>query len=139
MFCESTEQMIWAVNNSVKKAKNWTFNYHELKLLTENGKQMRNMWDIPMTPKGEKDFGKHPSQKPIQVMDRFIIGLSNKKESILDPFVDQVVQQYPLKKMIDTFTQLIIIQSTQNLPEEESHRHLNRNLFLYKFRYIIFS
>ena len=86
MFCESTEQMIWAVNNSVKKAKNWTFNYHELKRFTENGKQMRNMWDIPMTPKGEKDFGKHPSQKPIQVMDRLIIGLTNKKESILDPF-----------------------------------------------------
>lgn len=86
MFCESTEQMIWAVNNSVKKAKNWTFNYHELKRFTENGKQMRNMWDIPMTPKGEKDFGKHPSQKPIQVMDRLIIGLTNKKESIFDPF-----------------------------------------------------
>ena len=47
---------------------------------------MRNMWDIPMTPKGEKDFGKHPSQKPIQVMDRLVIGLTNKKESILDPF-----------------------------------------------------
>ena len=62
MFCESTEQMIWAVNNSVKKAKNWTFNYEELKTLTENGKQMRNMWDIPMTPKNEKEFGKHPSQ-----------------------------------------------------------------------------
>lgn len=86
MFCESTEQMIWAVNSSVKKAKNWTFNYNELKTLTENGKQMRNMWDIPMTPKGEKEFGKHPSQKPIQVMDRLVIGLSNEKDSILDPF-----------------------------------------------------
>jgi len=86
MFCESTEQMIWAVNSSVKKAKNWTFNYKELKHLTENGKQMRNMWDIPMTPKGEKEFGKHPSQKPIQVMDRLVIGLSNEQESILDPF-----------------------------------------------------
>lgn len=86
MFCESTEQMIWAVNNSVKKAKNWTFNYEELKSLTENGKQMRNMWDIPMTPKSEKEQGKHPSQKPLQVMDRLIIGLTNKKELILDPF-----------------------------------------------------
>jgi len=39
-----------------------------------------------MTPKNEKEFGKHPSQKPIQVMDRLVIGLSNKKEMILDPF-----------------------------------------------------
>jgi len=86
MFCESTEQMIWAVNNSQKKAKNWTFNYKELKLLTENGKQMRNMWDIPMTSKGEKEFGKHPSQKPLQVMDRLIIGCTNPNDLVLDPF-----------------------------------------------------
>lgn len=86
MFCESTEQMIWAVNNSKKKAKNWTFNYKELKLLTENGKQMRNMWDIPMTPVGEKEFGKHPSQKPLQVMDRLIIGCTNEGDLVLDPF-----------------------------------------------------
>lgn len=86
MFCESTEQMIWAVNNSTKKAKNWTFNYNDLKLLTENGKQMRNMWDIPMTPPSEKEFGKHPSQKPLQVMDRLIIGCTNEGDLVLDPF-----------------------------------------------------
>ena len=86
MFCESTEQMIWAVNNNVKKAKNWTFNYHELKLLTENGKQMRNMWDIPNTSVKEKEHGKHPSQKPLKVMDRLILGLTNEDEIILDPF-----------------------------------------------------
>tara|TARA_R100000656_G_scaffold17664_1_gene16486 strand:+ start:83 stop:451 length:369 start_codon:yes stop_codon:yes gene_type:complete len=78
--------MIWAVNNSVKNAKNWIFNYEKLKGLTENGKQMRNMWDIPMTPNGEKEFGKHPSQKPLQVMDRLVIGLTEKKDIILDPF-----------------------------------------------------
>jgi site-specific DNA-methyltransferase (adenine-specific) len=86
MFCESTEQMIWAVNNNTKKAKNWTFNYSELKKLTENGKQMRNMWDIPMTPLNEKEFGKHPSQKPLQVMDRLIIGCTNNGDLVLDPF-----------------------------------------------------
>lgn len=86
MFCESTEQMIWAVNNSTKKAKNWTFNYKELKMLTENGKQMRNMWDIPMTPPSEKECGKHPSQKPLQVMDRLIIGCTNEGDIVLDPF-----------------------------------------------------
>jgi len=86
MFCESTEQMIWTVNNSAKLAKNWTFNYAELKHLTENGKQMRNMWDIPMTPLREKEFGKHPSQKPLEVMNRLIIGCTNKGDIVLDPF-----------------------------------------------------
>ena len=31
MLCESTEHIIWAVNETDDKAKNWTFNYEELK------------------------------------------------------------------------------------------------------------
>ena len=31
MLCESTEHVIWAVNEIEKKAKNWIFNYEELK------------------------------------------------------------------------------------------------------------
>ena len=87
MFCESTEQIIWAVNNTRKKAKNWTFNYHAMKALTENGKQMRNMWDIPMTSISEKKHGKHPSQKPLEVGNRLVIGCTNPGDKILDPFV----------------------------------------------------
>ena len=86
MFCESTEQMIWAVNNRKSKAKNWTFNYKKLKELTENQKQMRNMWDIPMTPQREREFGKHPSQKPLKVMERLILGCTNQNDLVLDPF-----------------------------------------------------
>jgi len=86
MFCESTEQIIWAVNNVAKKAKNWVFNYEEMKQLTANGKQMRNMWDIPMTPTSEKSSGKHPSQKPLAVMDRLVLGCTNPGDLILDPF-----------------------------------------------------
>ena len=46
MFTESTEFIIWAVNNESKKAKNWTFNYEAMKAMN-NDKQMRNMWEIP--------------------------------------------------------------------------------------------
>jgi site-specific DNA-methyltransferase (adenine-specific) len=86
MFCESTEQIIWVVNNNKSKAKNWVFNYQAMKELTENKKQMRNMWDIPNTSVSEKKFGKHPSQKPIKVIERLILGCSNKNDLILDPF-----------------------------------------------------
>ena len=86
LFCESTEQIIWAVNNSRKKAKNWVFNYKQLKEMTINKKQMRNMWDIPMTKLSEKKHGKHPSQKPEEVIKRLIIGCTNKNELIIDPF-----------------------------------------------------
>lgn len=86
MFCESTEQIIWCVNNSNKKAKNWIFNYNEMKKLTHNKKQMRNMWDIPMTSIREKKFGKHPSQKPIEIIERLIKGCTNKNQKVIDPF-----------------------------------------------------
>ncbi len=87
MLCESTEYMIWAVNNSQKKAKNWTFNYKVLKEMN-HGKQMRNVWDIPNSwSKEEKKFGKHPSQKPLVLMKRLILGLTKEGDNVLDPFL----------------------------------------------------
>ena len=66
MFTESTEFIIWAVNNESKKAKNWTFNYKTMKAMN-NDKQMRNMWEIPLTPRSERKHGKHPSQNQYQL------------------------------------------------------------------------
>ena len=86
MLCESTEQIVWAVNESRDVAKNWVFNYEELKMLTDNGKQMRNMWDIPTTPTSERKFGKHPSQKPLKLSERLIRGFTEPGSRILDPF-----------------------------------------------------
>ena len=48
-------------------------------------KQMRNMWDIPMTLKMKK-YGKHPSQKPIEIINRLIKGCTNKNDLVIDPF-----------------------------------------------------
>jgi site-specific DNA-methyltransferase (adenine-specific) len=86
MFCESTEHIIWAVNETQKKAKNWKFNYKEMKALN-GGVQMRNMWDIVATPGSERIHGKHPSQKPLEVLNRLVIGCSNKGDIIIDPFM----------------------------------------------------
>ena len=85
MFTESTEFIIWAVNNESKKAKNWTFNYDMAKAMN-NDKQMRNMWEIPLTKPSEREHGKHPSQKPIAVINRLILTGTNEGDLILDPF-----------------------------------------------------
>lgn len=85
LLCESTEYIVWAVNNSQKEAKNWTFNYEILKKINK-GKQMRNVWDIPLTPSSEKKFGKHPTQKPVEVINRLIVGFTNENDKIIDPF-----------------------------------------------------
>lgn len=85
MFTESTEQIIWLCNNTEKNAKKWTFNYALTKELNE-GKQMRNFWSIPTAPKNERKYGKHPSQKPLFLMERIVLAATNPKDKILDCF-----------------------------------------------------
>lgn len=85
MFTESTEQIIWLCNNTQKKASKWTFNYEQAKELN-NGKQMRNFWSIPITPAKERKYGKHPSQKPLQLMERLVMLATNPNDLVLDCF-----------------------------------------------------
>jgi site-specific DNA-methyltransferase (adenine-specific) len=86
MFCESTEQIIWCVNNSKKDAKNWTFNYQTMKELN-GGVQMRNLFDVPLTKASEKEHGKHPSQKPLEVLNNLVLALTNEGDVVLDCFL----------------------------------------------------
>lgn len=85
MLTESTEYIIWACNASGKKAKNWIFNYDIAKRLND-GKQMRNMWNIPYTSKKEKEFGKHPTQKPASLLARMIMIATRPGDIIMDCF-----------------------------------------------------
>ena len=103
MYCESTEQIIWAVNNSHKHAKNWTFNYQVMKELND-GKQMRNMWDIPNTPAKQRKFGKHPSQKNENVIDRLVLSLTNEGDIILDPFMGSGTTAASAKRLNRNYT-----------------------------------
>jgi site-specific DNA-methyltransferase (adenine-specific) len=85
MFTESTEQILWLCNNNEKLASKWTFNY-QLAKEHNDGKQMRNFWLIPITPMGEKKHGKHPSQKPLQLMERIILLATSPNDLVLDCF-----------------------------------------------------
>lgn len=85
MFTESTEQILWLCNNTNKKAKKWTYNYQHMKELN-GGKQMRNYWEIPLTPQRERVHGKHPSQKPLRLMERLVLAGTHVGDSVLDCF-----------------------------------------------------
>lgn len=86
-FAHSHETIIWAKKS--KKAKH-KFNYEEMKRwhdkITPRGKQMRSVWHIPLTPQREKKNGKHPTQKPEELLKRIITSSSDKGDLILDPF-----------------------------------------------------
>jgi site-specific DNA-methyltransferase (adenine-specific) len=83
-FTHSTEILIWA-SPSKRKPLQHTFNYGEMK--AENGgKQMRDVWEIPVPPQSEKLAGRHPTQKPLRLMRRLIAASTNQGDLVLDPF-----------------------------------------------------
>lgn len=89
-FTASHETLIWARKD--KKAKH-TFNYENMKngdfsedQLKKPGLQMRSVWSINTPKPIEKRFGKHPTQKPEELLRRIILASTNKGDVILDPF-----------------------------------------------------
>ena len=90
MFTASHESILWA--KKIKTAKQ-TFNYEYLKnsewgkdFIKKPNKQMRSVWVISSTPQSEKTFGKHPTQKPLALLERVILASSKKGDLVLDPF-----------------------------------------------------
>lgn len=82
MFTASHETLIWA---RPSKSSKHTFNYSTMREMN-GGKQMRSVWTINSTPPSEKKFGKHPTQKPLDLMRRVILASTQPGDTILDPF-----------------------------------------------------
>ena len=51
-----------------------------------NNKQMKDVWTGSLTPQKEKQFGKHPTQKPEYLLERIILASTQEGDLILDPF-----------------------------------------------------
>lgn len=47
---------------------------------------MRSVWSINTPRPSEKKFGKHPTQKPLALLERIILASTNKGDIVLDPF-----------------------------------------------------
>lgn len=82
-FTHSTETILWA-KKELKKVK-YTFNYDIMKELN-GGKQMKDVWTTSLTKPSEKKQGKHPTQKPQELLEKIIIASTNENDLILDPF-----------------------------------------------------
>jgi site-specific DNA-methyltransferase (adenine-specific) len=89
-FTASHETLIWA--RKEKKAKH-TFNYDLMKegnwpedQLKKPGLQMRSVWSMGTPRSDEKKYGKHPTQKPLDLLKRIVLASTNKNDVVLDPF-----------------------------------------------------
>jgi len=81
-FTHSTEIILWASKNTKSKHH---FDYKLMKNINK-GKQMRNVWEMSAPGKNEKTFGKHPTQKPIELLNRIILASTQENDFVLDPF-----------------------------------------------------
>ena len=90
-FTASHETLIWARKD--KNAKH-IFNYalmkggdwHKDDLIKKENTQMRSVWAIGTPKPIEKRFGKHPTQKPEDLLKRIVLASTNKGDIVLDPF-----------------------------------------------------
>ena len=82
-FVHSTETILWA-KKDIKKAKH-KFNYNVMKELN-GGKQMKDVWETSLTKPSEKKCGKHPTQKPMAILEKLILASTDEGDLILDPF-----------------------------------------------------
>ncbi|HEY1645518.1 MAG TPA: site-specific DNA-methyltransferase [Candidatus Saccharimonadales bacterium] len=90
-FTASHETLLWARKDP--KARH-TFNYQDMKdgdwhsedYLKKAGKQMRSVWAVSPPKSGEKIHGKHPTQKPLALLERVVLAATNPGDLVLDPF-----------------------------------------------------
>lgn len=89
-FTASHETLIWARKD--KKAKH-VFDYDLMKegewpedALKKPGLQMRSVWSMGTPKPSEKKHGKHPTQKPIDLLRRIVLSSTKKGDVVLDPF-----------------------------------------------------
>lgn len=81
-FTHSAEYILWAR----KDAKTPHYYNYELMKDINGGTQMRDVWNLPAIAKWEKSCGKHPTQKPLNLLCRIIQASTKPGAWVLDPF-----------------------------------------------------
>jgi len=81
-FTHSTETVVWAAKTSTSKH---VFHYKLMRQMN-GGKQMKAVWKIAAPRASEKTFGKHPTQKPVALVERCILASTSRGDVVLDPF-----------------------------------------------------
>ena len=81
-FTHSTETILWAAKDAKSKH---VFNYKTMREAA-GGKQMKSVWRIQAPASAEKKFGKHPTQKPVALVERCLLASTHPGDFVLDPF-----------------------------------------------------
>lgn len=86
----SHENILWCAGGDGRQYFNYQWakeSFFKEDSLKAAGRQMRTVWDVPNNKsKDELQFGKHPTQKPIKLLERLIMLSSREGDLVLAPF-----------------------------------------------------
>lgn len=130
-FTASHETLIWARKN--KKSKH-IFNYEAMKngnfpkdFIKKPNSQMRSVWVVNTPAMREKTHGKHPTQKPLELLERIILASTNEGDLILDPFMGSGTTGVAAVKYGRKFVGIEKEQLFVDLAEKRLYDVLNEN------------
>lgn len=93
-FTHSTETILWAKKEDGKHY----YNYDLMKELN-GGKQHKDVWEGSLTKPSEKTEGKHPTQKPLYLLEKIILASTKEGDLVLDPFCGSSTTGIACKKL----------------------------------------
>ena len=82
-FTHSTETILWAAKNAESRH---TFNYAAMREANA-GRQMKSVWRMKAPGGAEKKHGRHPTQKPLELVERCLLASTNPGDLVCDPFL----------------------------------------------------
>ncbi|MBR2033406.1 MAG: site-specific DNA-methyltransferase [Alphaproteobacteria bacterium] len=133
-FTASHESLIWARKS--KKAKHY-FDYHAMKdgnfpkdMIKKPNCQMRSVWSIFATPPDEKKFGRHPTQKPLALLERIVAASTTEDALILDPFMGSGTTGVAAMKLGRRFVGIDNCQDYIDIADKRLKDSLNSKLLL---------
>jgi len=123
-FTHATETIIWAAKN--KNSKHY-FDYPEMRKMNNN-KQMQSLWKITAPKSEEKIYGKHPTQKPITLLERIVLASTKQHNIVLDPFTGSSTTGVAAYKLGRNFIGIdnnkdYLNLSIKRLNFEQRHKH----------------
>ncbi len=145
-FKHSTELLFWASKSQKGDKRKYKFHYEAMKRVN-GGKQMGTVWKMSSPRQKEKTFGKHPTQKPIELIMRCLRATTDNDDVVLDPFMGSgstgvaavgLNRQFVGIELNDEFFRIAIKRIEAALPPPS--RHVGRVwIVIVKFRFCYFS